>query len=409
MSAAVPLPEPPRTLDAFAVVALIAATAQALHVAVSGTTWVGVSAMGAVLGAATAYGVRRIRGERRWSAWAVTGAGILGWALAGSVLVLLPVALGLVLLRLDHGPRAAGAGVVAAVAGGLALLGPVHGRSPATIATEAVGLALILCAAVWVAGVFADSYRAQHAAEVASSERDRILSELEQTHAALAASIETQKELMLAQERARAAGELHDGLGHRLTAIRLSLDFVDQMWDEDPEVARGEVLTAREAASAALQEMRIWVRALNPSPAAALGDTAAFESIADAFRGTGMAVDVRTEGLGTPLGLELSLFARRFVQEGITNAVRHGSATQVAITISRDHDALRLRLRDNGVGTADGSATETATDVVEGFGLGSLRRRATSLGGTFDAGPTPSGFELTATVVTPQQDRAALS
>lgn len=73
-----------------------------------------------------------------------------------------------------------------------------------------------------------------------------------------------EKEFMLAQERARAAHELHDGLGHRLTQIGMSLEFAGRVRETDPDAAWEEVAVAERTSRDAVNEMRTWVRALSP-------------------------------------------------------------------------------------------------------------------------------------------------
>ena len=57
----------------------------------------------------------------------------------------------------------------------------------------------------------------------------------------LTAAMETSRDLVLAEERARAAAELHDGLGHQLTLISMSLEYADRMREKKPDLAWQEV------------------------------------------------------------------------------------------------------------------------------------------------------------------------
>ncbi|MDO5504414.1 MAG: histidine kinase [Actinomycetia bacterium] len=380
MSGPTPLPASPRTIDALALIALLIGAGQQALAIFTDYPVEGSVAAALLLVATATYLLRRSRGERVWSGWVFTVAAAGAWAFMATPFMLLPVVVGLLLLRLDHGHRAAllGAGLVLLI-GAVVIMG-IEGAGVGYVLREAVALGLVLYAVVWIAGSVADSYQAQR-------DRDEALAELERTHTALAASVETEKDLVLAQERTRAAGELHDGLGHRLTAIRLGLDYADRVFDDDPVAARAEVRTARDATLEALQEMRVWVRALSPGTHPEVGDAAAFEAIADTFRGTGLVVRVVTEGIDGLLSPEESLFAHRLIQEGLTNAVRHGRATEVDILVQRDVAELRISLRDNGSG---------ADAVDEGFGLRSLRDRAAGLGGSVDAGSVDSGFALEA-------------
>jgi len=189
----------------------------------------------------------------------------------------------------------------------------------------------------------------------------------------LTAAMETSRDLVLAEERARAAAELHDGLGHQLTLISMSLEYADRMREKKPDLAWQEVVTASETARQALADMRLWVRALHPARLDQLGEPGAFEAIAEVFRGTGLDVAV---GISSTERLSSShaLFAYRLIQEGLTNVLRHAGASGVVFAVSRDKTGtLRLTVGDNGSGTGD---------IQPGYGLRGLMERAEELGGS---------------------------
>lgn len=215
----------------------------------------------------------------------------------------------------------------------------------------------------------------------------RLLEELKATH-----HVET--ELMLAEERARSARELHDGLGHRLTLIGLSLEFAVSMRERDPKAAHAEVGNAREQAGDALTYMRRWVRALNPPRETSLTGIAGFEAIADSFRGTGLDITVEPSGVERPLGKQASLFAYRLVQEGLTNVLRHSTADKVELRVDWGESDVTVTVADNGVARGG----EIEHDTAAGFGLRSLTERAEQLGGSFSAGFDERGMVLTGRV-----------
>ncbi|NNG19610.1 sensor histidine kinase [Naumannella sp. ID2617S] len=210
----------------------------------------------------------------------------------------------------------------------------------------------------------------------------------------LRAAHDLEKELMLADERSRSARELHDGLGHRLTLIGMSLEYADRVRESAPQKAFEEVAHAREQASEALAYMRRWVRALNPPRETNLSGIAAFEALADSFRGTGLKVRVSQTGTEHPLGREASLFAYRLVQEGLTNVLRHSAADEVDLTVHWQDEGIRIELEDNGAQ----SGTPDLTDAEPGFGLRSLAERAEQLGGGFSAQVAEKGVRLSGVV-----------
>lgn len=212
----------------------------------------------------------------------------------------------------------------------------------------------------------------------------------------LRATVDTEKELMLADERARSARELHDGLGHRLTLISMSLEYARRVRGRDDATAWSEIENAQIEVRDALAYMRRWVRALNPPREPNLEGIAALEAIADSFRGTGLTVQVAQTGTERELGKDASLFAYRLVQEGLTNVLRHSAADRVAITVHWLGDRVDIELRDNGGGTGTPDEVPAPLPVGEpagvgspemarpgGFGLRSLSERARDLGGSF--------------------------
>ncbi len=229
----------------------------------------------------------------------------------------------------------------------------------------------------------------------ARRENERLLAEVR-------TSFQTEKDLVLAEERARAARDLHDGLGHQLTAIRMGLDFAERMRSRDDRAAWDEVIRCRDLSVVALDRMRVWVRALDPIQVEALTGAAAFEEVAEAFRGTGLDVRVQTSGADLPLDRETALFALRVAQEGLTNALRHAGARRVDLVVDQG-DTLSIVLTDDGSrdendepGSAWGS--DHADTVAPGYGLRALSERARGLGGTVTAGWHDGGFRLQARI-----------
>ena len=263
----------------------------------------------------------------------------------------------------------------------------VYGRPPADVVAQTIGIVLFLGYGVLMGQVLRE-------ATTARRENERLLAELR-------ASVETEKDLALTSERTRAAAALHDGLGHQLTAIRMSLDIALARWDAQPQVAHAEVRRAGDLSTMALDRMRTWSRALDPVSVGALTDVAAFEAIADSFRDTGLEVVVETAGESRPLARDQALFCLRVVQEGLTNALRHGGAGRAHIRVAHDRRELTLTCSD------DGEPPEGSAEVVEGFGLRSLRERAEGLGGTVRAGWSVDGFRLCATLPLPGDARGA--
>lgn len=222
-----------------------------------------------------------------------------------------------------------------------------------------------------------------------SAERLRALNrKLAASNLDLRKNAQMRQDLLLAEERARSASELHDGLGHLLTLSGMSLDYAERVKDADPTGAWEEVGTARDTVSEALSEVRTWARALHPVGTEAGVGLAGLDAIADSFRGTGLAVQVALDDELPELSEAGNLFVTRFVQEGLTNSLRHGRAANVWVRAQVADGDLRLELADDGRGCVE--------PPREGFGLRSLRERVESLQGELTTTCTADGFTIRA-------------
>ncbi|HEX7304000.1 sensor histidine kinase [Lentzea sp.] len=210
-------------------------------------------------------------------------------------------------------------------------------------------------------------------AAVAVRERDGRI-RLEESHRAVA-------ELAAEAERARVARDLHDDLGHHLTAVVVQLEKAAAFHDHDPATAKTAVLDAQRSARRALNDVRESVRSLRSFHLlAALGELA----------GDDVALVVSGSPDGHDTGALHALY--RAAQEGITNARRHAAATRITVEVELGADRARLTVADDGRGM--GAA-------AEGFGLLGMRERVALAGGRVDLAGTASGTTLTVTIPAP--------
>ena len=192
------------------------------------------------------------------------------------------------------------------------------------------------------------------------------------------------------EERRRIARELHDELGQHITALRVGL--------HEP---RAESLPRLEAIVQRLDQTidRLTLE-LRPPVLDHLGLHGAIGSLAEAYAAaSGLRIDVHlpaVEGERFSDAIETTIY--RVVQEALTNAWKHASASTVSVILEREGDALRIIVEDDGRGF-DGDAALRGTAARGRFGLLGMRERLAIVGGTLDIESQPgSGTAIYARV-----------
>ncbi|MBM7774404.1 signal transduction histidine kinase [Actinokineospora baliensis] len=192
-------------------------------------------------------------------------------------------------------------------------------------------------------------------------------------------------ELSAAAERNRVARDIHDSLGHHLTAISIQLEKAAAFRPHDPDIADRAVADARKSARLALEDVRASVGALR-SPVSLT--TALADLLTDDDTPT---VTLRIEGTERPTDQATVTTLFRAAQEALTNTRRHAAATRVTITITFTPHDLTLTIHDNGRGFASPTPVESLHPPAhpEGFGLLGLRERAALVGGVVHIDSAP--------------------
>lgn len=192
------------------------------------------------------------------------------------------------------------------------------------------------------------------------------------------------------EERRRVAGELHDGLGQSLTAIKISIERCLLQYDRDGgRVERAGLVSALTGVRDSIEEVRRIVLDKPPGMLKERGLLAALDRLCLDFE-TGGRFRVRgkfeVNERDVPEGLWAAIY--RICQEALSNAARHAEASEVSVNLGWIEGELVLRIADNGRGL---------NDQRVGFGLTSMRERAEGSGGRFAVeGQAPQGTLVTA-------------
>lgn len=172
----------------------------------------------------------------------------------------------------------------------------------------------------------------------------------------------------VADERARVAREIHDGLAQYLFAISTQVSMLESGAPLEQVLPR-----LKDAARAAQQEARFAVLALSSAGGSARFDFALRRYVevltADGELDVEIEIDPRVR-----LAPDEQIEVFRIVQEGLGNARRHANAQRVDVTIEQRNGRRVVTVRDDGVGFDD-------VRVAAGQGLANMRRRADEIEG----------------------------
>lgn len=179
------------------------------------------------------------------------------------------------------------------------------------------------------------------------------------------------------QERNRIAREIHDLLGHTLTAQSIQLDSALLLFHSDAERANCFLQTAKQLCTQALQEVRQSVATLRTDPLQGKSLKGAIAALIEDFRVTTAIEPTCTIHLDNPLPPEILATVYRILQEALTNIIRHSNATEINIQVFDYSEGLHMLVKDNGQGF-DPEQNST------GYGIQGMRERTVALGGRFN-------------------------
>ncbi|GAA0395077.1 histidine kinase [Streptomyces luteireticuli] len=206
-------------------------------------------------------------------------------------------------------------------------------------------------------------------------------------------ALAAERERQLA-ERNRLAHELHDSIGHTLTATTIQAAVAAEVLSADPVAARAALRSIEESSRTALEDLDYVLGVLREerpgrgedpeaAPARTLAD---LPELLDRLRHAGAVVEPELSGGLTQVQGTLSRAAYRILQEGLTNALRHGAGGTVRVRVAAGPDRLEL-----GVVNRIGTGTDRGAFPTSGHGLPGLAERVRLLHGEFEAGPDGRG------------------
>lgn len=209
-------------------------------------------------------------------------------------------------------------------------------------------------------------------------------------------------ELAAITERNRLARDIHDSLGHHLTAIAVQLEKATAFRQRDPAASQQALADARRATQHALRDVRQSVGQLRDGGAFSL--PAALAELVAGDHGFTVTLAVSGEETGYRRPALLALY--RAAQEGLTNVHKHAAARRVTVRVTFGDDCAHLLVEDDGCGfavdslsTVDNSAGNGVPHGRGGYGLRGMLERLELVGGSLQVDAAPGrGTRLLVTV-----------
>lgn len=175
------------------------------------------------------------------------------------------------------------------------------------------------------------------------------------------------------KERKRLAREIHDTLGHALTGIAAGVDACIAMIDINPEATKKQLMVISKVVRQGIVDVRNSLNKLRPGALEQHGFKGAIENMIEEFTSVSdltISLDYRLDKVDFENTKEDILF--RVIQESVTNAVRHGDATHIDISLYIEDNSLYLKIQDNGQG---------CEEIHYGFGLKQMTERLAMING----------------------------
>ena len=178
------------------------------------------------------------------------------------------------------------------------------------------------------------------------------------------------------QERNRIAREIHDSVGHYLTAQSIQLENTALFFKQEPDKAANHLAKARKLGKEALANIRASVATLRKNPLQERSLETILEGLIAEFKlNTEIRITSKID-LVSLATMEVTTAVYRIVQEALTNITKHSEATMVELSLQETAGKILLSVKDNGCGF---NPTENTT----GFGLQGMQERTEALNGNF--------------------------
>lgn len=181
------------------------------------------------------------------------------------------------------------------------------------------------------------------------------------------------EDLAISKERNRLAREIHDGLGHHLTALNMQIKAARAVLKVDAQKAGSLLGNAETLTQQALVDVRQSVSALRDANTGGRSLPEQIQSALNACNDSGIAIDFHIEGKVRDISPQTMLTLFRAAQECVNNTIKHSKAKQIKVVLDyTSGEVICFSFHDDGIGSQD---------VDGGFGLLGMKERVQLLEG----------------------------
>ncbi len=197
------------------------------------------------------------------------------------------------------------------------------------------------------------------------------------------------------KERKRITREIHDIVGYTLTNQSMMLEASIILIDKNIGQLKKLIYHARDQVKEGMEDVRTTLHKLRSVEEPKPIGTKSILQLARTFEEiTGVKTEVDLTNIPYSPGLKIERILIRIIQEGMTNALKHGSATNIKIVLWKSKESINISIYDNGNGSKD---------VKEGIGFKGIEERLKPFDGSFEAANTIDGFKLLVTIPLPEE------
>ncbi|MGN7388821.1 sensor histidine kinase [Sporosarcina sp. SAFN-015] len=197
---------------------------------------------------------------------------------------------------------------------------------------------------------------------------------LQAAHRQLGEYAEQVEQLTAIRERNEIAREIHDTVGHKMTALVVQLQVAREMAERDAERAKEVIALCEQLTRDSLHELRVSVRTLKEDDRGISFHKVLQELLDEFSTMTLMETRLLVKGEFSSIPKSLEPTIKRVIQEGLTNAKKHGNADVCLVEIFVTEKEVRLTIKDNGIGQKN---------IHPNFGLINMKERVAEHGGSF--------------------------